>query len=238
MIRMIRADLNRILLKPTFYILIVLALYSLISRPTQDTAAQQIETFKTYIDIIPTLGIGIPAFLAIYSDEMKSERMSAVLGRGMSRKKYLIGKLLDALILLVLFFAVIYGCMLIKNTAAPIAVTAKQNLNLLLYCVFAILKVFGFLALAALACYATWNAAGGMVILILAGSFSGLFLKFVQDRMSFPIYDVSYVGLLEASFAGFAAGSFGWQIIPALLIYLGGVIGISVIIFNRKEIEF
>ena len=235
--KLIRADITRILRKPTFYILIVLSLILLAVRPAGKTAALQIDGIKTFIDITPLLFVGIPAFLAIYADELRSGKMIDVLGRGMSRKKILIAKLLDFLIILIMYFAVAYGIMLLMNAFANVGVTPKQNLNLLLYCVFAMIKIFGFFALASLAVFASWNAAGGMIILILIGTLSSLILKLIQDNLTLPVFDVSYVGLLESSFASFAAGQFGWQIIPALLVYLGGVIIISIVIFNRKEID-
>lgn len=237
--KLIHADLSRVLRKPTFYILIVLTLLALAlpGREGAETASLQIEKMKSYVDAFPILGVGIPVFLAVYTDEMKSGKLIAVLGSGLSRRKILIGKLLDVLILLLLFFTAAYGIMLALNAASGVGVTPKQNLNLLLYCVFAVLKIIGFFALASLVVFAGWNAAGGMIILILAGTMSSLLLKIIQDRLTLPVFDMSYVGLLESSFAGFAAGKFGWQIIPALVIYLGGVIAVSIAIFNRKEIE-
>lgn len=235
--KLIRADISRILRKPTFYILIVLSLIEFAAIPAGQTAALQIEGFKTQINIFPLFFVGIPAFLAIFSDEMKSGRMIDVMGGGLSRKKILLAKLLDFLILLLMYFAVAYGIMLIKNTTAGIGVTPKQNLNLLLYCMFAIIKLFGFFALASLVVFASWSAAGGIIILLIMGTLSSVLLQLIQDNLNLPFFDVSYVGLLESSFASFAAGKFGWQIIPALLIYLGGVIIISIVIFNRKEIE-
>ena len=235
--KLIRADISRILRKPTFYILVVLSLIMLVVRPSGKTAALQIEGLKTYLNTFPIFGIGIPAFLAIYSDEMKSGKIIDVLGKGLSRKKILIAKLLDVLIILLMFFAAAYIIILIMNTAADIEVTPKQNLNLLMYCAFIIIKIIGFFALASLVVFASWNSAGGMIILILAGTLSSVILQAIQNKLTLPVYDMSYVGLLESSFAGFTAGNFGWQIIPALLVYLGGVIAISIAIFNRKEIE-
>ena len=58
-----------------------------------------------------------------------------------------------------------------------------------------------------------------------------------QNRLHLPIYDLSLDGLLDASYAAFSAGGLGWQILPALVIYIGFVVWLTVRRFNKKEID-
>ena len=105
------------------------------------------------------------------------------------------------------------------------------------YCLFTVIKGVGFFALSSLIAFAAWSHGAGILILMFLSSLSGLILKTVQGLTMLPFYDLSFSGLLEASFNGFNAGNFGWQLIPAVLIYVVGVTALSMHLFNRKEID-
>ena len=235
--KMIRADLGRVLRKPAFYILIIFALVLVCIRKPAETAADQIETMKTVMGPILLFFVSIPIFLGVYSDEFKSGSMINIIGRGLSRKKVIIAKLIDVAIILLAIYSVAYIIALIKNAAAGVNVTTRQNLLLLVYCLFLILRGVVLFAIASFVVFTTWSAAGGMTILILTITLAKLSLKLCQEKTSIPVYDMSFDGLLDSSFAGFSAGNFGWQIIPALLIYLCGIVFLTSLIFNRKELD-
>lgn len=237
MSKLIEADLKRILRKPTFYILIVLELISFASGNAADSAMDQIQRFRNLLDFDSMFAIGIPVFLAVYADEFRHGVMINVIGRGMSRKKIILAKMIDVGILFLMFYAITFLICFIENVTSGLSVTPKQNFFLLIYCLFRALKGIGFIALAAFVAFATWSAAGGMTILILGGALSGLFLKALQTELSVPLYDLSFEGLLDASYNTFAAGGFGWQLIPAIGIYLCGIVILTILAFNRREID-
>ncbi len=235
--KLINADLKRVLRKPTFYILIVLAWVSVAAVRNADSAIDQVEGIKSTLGTVGLLSAGIPAFLAVYTDEFRSGVMINVIGRGMSRKKIILAKLIDVGILFLIFYGTMFLIGLFKNVTAGLSVTPKQNFFLAIYCLFCAIKGIGILALASFVAFTAWSPAGGMTILILAGALSGLFLKALQSQFSIPLYDFSYEGLLDSSYAAFAAGNFGWQIIPAIGIYLCGIVALTILFFNRREID-
>ena len=234
---LIRADLGRILKKISFYILPAAAIAILALWPDADNAADQVEGLRHYINYAALLLICIAVYLNVYSDELKSGRMISVIGSGLSRRRIILAKLADSALIFTLFFAVVYALVFLKNRAAGIGVTPRQNLLLLICCVYTVIKGIGFVAFSSLAVYTAWNTSAGMVFLVLGIPLSRLFLSALQEQLSLPLYDLSFEGLLESSYTGIAAGNSGWQIIPAVGIYLCGVIALSVYLFNRKEIS-
>ena len=59
----IRADLGRLFRKPSFYIITVLILVFLATRESADTAADQIEYAKSYLNSLMLFGVSIPIFM-------------------------------------------------------------------------------------------------------------------------------------------------------------------------------
>ena len=66
---------------------------------------------------------------------------------------------------------------------------------------------------------------------------SRMTLMILQKKFTIPIYDYSFDGLLDKSYSKFALGNFGWHIIPAIVIYIGGVVLITALLFKKKEID-
>ncbi len=235
--KVIRADLRRILRKPAFYILVVIGLILMVMIRKADTASEQVESLKTSLSGISFFLISIPTFLGVYTDEFKSGSMINIIGGGLSRKKVIIAKLIDVAIIFLAYYAVLYIIILIKNTTAGIAVTPKQNLFLLLYALFCVIKGVGYFAVASLMVFATWAPAGGMVVLLILVTVFKFLLTNIQDKINLPIYNLSFPGLLDNAFVNIQAGNFGWQLIPALLIYVCGIVFLTMLIFNRKELD-
>lgn len=234
---LIRADLRRVFLKPTFYILVFLVVLDIIISKNAESAVDQMDNLRNIMRMAGLFIITIASYLALYGDEFKSGVMINVIGSGMSRKKIVVAKLIDASLIMLIFYVLLYLVALAKNMTAGIAVTPKQNLFLLLYCFFCLIKGIGFLTLASFVAFATWSTPGGMIILIFATALSNLFFKGLQSHFAIPIYDLSFEGLLDTSYASFAAGGLGWQLIPAMVIYIGGLVVLTIILFNRREVD-
>ena len=223
--------------QPGFYVLIVLTLALFALRKPDGIAAEYLEMTRTTLEDIGLPFLCIPIFLAVYGDEFKSGTLQCVIGRGLSRPKVVIAKLLDAAILLGCAVAAVFFVIFIRNSFSNLAITPRQNLHFLYFCVVCVLRGVGYMALSSLVMFLTWSAAAGTVTLIICSMLSSLFLRAIQDWSHLPLYDLSYEGLLNASCTAIQAGKFGWQLIPALVIYLGGVVWLNILIFNRKELE-
>ena len=111
--RLIRADFNRILLKKEFYILLIVSLIYAVGMTIKDMSSHVrggYSVFLTYKDSSLSFSFlfGLITLLAVYGDEFSSLVMDGVIGRGISRVKYVMVKFLDSLSIL-LFLFITYG---------------------------------------------------------------------------------------------------------------------------------
>ena len=234
--RLMKADLKRIIAKPSMYVIVLILVLFILFKGAASTAAGQMELYKSLFGNIGLIFLSIPIFLSVYSDEIKSGIMISMIGMGMERKNIVFSKLKDSLVLYCGTYLILYVAALIKNTVSGLPISPKQNAFLLLFCVYSVIRGLGIMALASLVLFLTMSAAGGMLVLVLAGAVGSGLLKAVQDRFKVPIYDMSYMGLLDSSFADFQAGNIGYTIIPALF-YLAVVVVINIVIFDRREMD-
>ncbi|WP_026519332.1 hypothetical protein [Butyrivibrio sp. FCS006] len=234
--RLMKADLKRIIAKPSMYVIVLILVLFILFKDAASTAAGQMELYKSMFGNIGLIFLSIPIFLSVYSDEIKSGIMISMIGMGMERKNIVFSKLKDSFVLYCGTYLILYVAALIKNTVSDLPISPKQNAFLLLFCAFSVIRGLGIMALASLVLFLTMSAAGGMLVLVLAGAIGTGLLKAVQDRFKLPVYDISFMGLLDSSFAEFQAGNFGYTIIPAL-VYLAIVVAINIATFDRREMD-
>lgn len=234
--RLVRADLKRIVKRPGLYVVVIIMVLIVLLKGPEDTASAQIEFYKMLFSNIGLTFLLIPIFLYVYTDEVKSGIMISVIGMGMPRKRIVKSKLQDSFLLLFGAYMVLYCAALWSNNSMSLVINPRQNMFLLLFCLFCVIRGIGIMALASLVLFLTMSATGGMLVLILVGISSSGVLQAMQDYMGLPVYDYSYIGLLDASYAGMQAGDLGEAIIPALL-YLFAVIAINIVTFDKKEMD-
>ena len=238
--RLIRGDFFRIVKKPTFYILPVIV-FLLNLYDFTDDKVYDFDEMLASIDLGCKYGLplvaGIPVFLGVYADELKAGALQTSIGRGLSRSrialsKFIVCTMLTAMIL-VLDFIVQY-LLLIHRLIIP----SKIQLTMLITTYLAsYLKTVGTIAFAAIFVYLSWNASIGIVVEILALVFVEPILNWIQTQLHIPTLDYSYPGQVDQACSAIAAGA-GW-IRPVLVVIVYIVIFnmISMIIFNRKELE-
>lgn len=234
--RLIEADLRRIIAKPNVYIVVILMIIWIFFRDASDTAADEMEFYKVFFNEICLTFILVPIFLAVYADEIKSGIMISVIGMGMPRKKIVKAKLQDALYLLIGTYILLFIAAVIKNSIIDLAITPRQNFFLFVFCMFCVIRGIGILALSSLVLFLTMSSAAGMLVLVITGVGASGILHVIQDYTKFPIYDLSFMGLLDSAFADFQAGALGLTLIPALL-YLLAVIVINIKTFEKREMN-
>ena len=102
--RLIRADIRRILKKPSVMILFCIALAFLGFHVIGSFLAYEKDPVVPVKDLIshmgmPELVIGLVILFGVYSDDFRSMSYSSVIGRGLTRSKLVLAKLLDTVIL-------------------------------------------------------------------------------------------------------------------------------------------
>ena len=234
--RLISADLKRIVAKPSMYVVVAIMALFVLLKDENDTVTQQMEFYKTFYNTVGLTFVCIPIFLSVYTDEIKSGIMISVIGMGLPRKKIVKAKLRDSFWLLMGSYVVLFLAAVLKDSIVGYAISPKQNAFLFLFCMFCVIRGIGIIALSSLMLFFTMSATGGMLILIMAGISAAGLLKALQEFLKIPVYDFSYVGLLDRSFADFQNGTIGGTLIIALL-YLLVVVVINIKTFERKEMD-
>ena len=85
--RLVRADLKRIVAKPTLYLVVIIMVIIVMALDPSDTAAQQMEFYRTFFNTIGLTFVLIPVYLSVYTDELNSGIMISVIGMGMPRRR-------------------------------------------------------------------------------------------------------------------------------------------------------
>lgn len=237
--RLIRADIRRTLLKISFYILPVI--YAVLIFWGEKGKTKNFETvfmvMTTSYKMVILYFAGIPVFLSVYADELKAGAMQTAIGRGMSRSKIVIAKFLDVVILTAFNYLLYFICDYIHLRYLMIVPTELQMTRFVLVVVGSFLKSVSYAGIGSIFVYLTWNASIGLVAEILATSFSGMILDWIQNHLRIPAMDVSVIGQIDQATAGYAAGGIWIVHILAVIAYFAAFVLISIAIFNRKELE-
>ncbi|MDO4804676.1 MAG: hypothetical protein Q4A32_07640 [Lachnospiraceae bacterium] len=236
---MIKADLRRILKKPSLYVWLVImgVFFFLFSGYTDYTADTLDQEYKCLMLAAPII-ISIPVFLSVYGDEMKCGAMQCIIGRGTSRTKVLLGKYLECLILSLFYFAFLELTMFGRNRLWEVGTSRSQDLTLAFFIVMIYVRTAGYFAFASFFVFLSWSTAPGVVALLTLTSFADAVLKMVQMLANINVYDYSFGGLLDAAYADLQVGGPGLTLIPAVVIFIGGALLAAALIFGKKEIEF
>ena len=175
--------------------------------------------------------------MGVYSDELKAGAMQICIGRGLNRKKILLSKFIDTVILTLALYILAYCIELLTMRAHLIFPTPQQNLSVIALFGASCIKCIGAMAFAAIFLYITWNSSVGIVVFIISLGCAEFLLKFIQGNTKLPVLDYSYMGVVNQAFANIAAGS-NWLLpVLAALAYLVVFNAISIVVFNRKELE-
>ena len=155
--RLVRADLKRIVAKPTLYLVVIIMVIIVMALDPSDTAAQQMEFYRTFFNTIGLTFVLIPVYLSVYTDELNSGIMISVIGMGMPRRRVVRSKLTDAFFLLLGTYLILFIAAFIKNCTSNLAITPKQNAFLLLFCMFCVIRGIGIIALSSLVLFQAFS---------------------------------------------------------------------------------
>ncbi len=239
--RLIRGDIFRILRKIGFYILPIIYYILFI---IMDVTAKNvtIEDYVMVMDLtcsyISAFAFGIPVFLGVYADELKSGAMQISIGRGISRKKIVLCKYINCVFLGLFLYIIDYIMRLVLvKYIYMINLTPLQNMRMILILLSSYLKMIGAIGFCTIFVFITWNASIGMVVMLISLSVIEPMLKMIQSSSKLPAFNYSYMGQVEQTCNNLAVNS-GWcfsMLIVFAYIALFNLIGI--IIFGRKELE-
>ncbi len=234
--RLITADIRRILCKKEIYVFAFLLYAVLLAVKSKSDVEDQIDLFQTMVTLLAIFFCIIPVFLTVYGDEIRTGAMQCVIGRGMSRRKVIISKLADCCILFVLMFLGFLCVFYFKNYMSDLVLSPKQNLMALIYVLITCVRATGYFAISGMLLFTSWNVAIGLTSNIMLVSVV-VALTLIQDNTHISLADFWLDGLLSASYNDILIGNFPWKLILAVAVYIVGVVFLTGIIFDRKELD-
>ena len=240
---LLRADLKRIFKVGLIYVGLLLALiyisYTVLEGVVNDGSIGLINGVQKSLGGAPiALFIVFPAFYAVFAHELSSKSMQTVLGRGITRDKLIIAKLLDAAILLFcLYLVIITVALIVINTASAIVLSPQQQMNLIIFIILRWLRHFGYIVFSAMIMYISGSTVLGIIACIAFTAIFKLVFNMVEFFSSLSLYDYTFDGLLDWAYTGIEVGAAPWQLLPAVC-YLLAALVITTYFFRRKEFDF
>ncbi|MCR5304601.1 MAG: hypothetical protein K6E33_08575 [Lachnospiraceae bacterium] len=204
-------------------------------------------TFMECADEATSIGafiFGIVTLVGVYGDEFKSMSMSNVIGRGLSRKKIVIAKFLDSLVIMVMLTFVYAVVIFLFSRILGVTLTSLETKALYLDCYLNVVYVVGYILVSSIFLYATGNVPLGIMVYIILSvvvpyildifKYSPLMVRFHFNRyFLYSLTSRAYTDILLGM-----EGSGMMHVLLGAIIYIGGALVISMIIFDRREMDF
>ena len=247
--RLFEADMNRIAAKVFPWFFLACAYAYLVIRLTIDIDGSPDRDFFFFEQVVMNYQwvltiVGFAALIGIYADEYKSMSMIAVIGSGISREKFVFTKFMDLCFLTFQMEALFVIYVIILKVAFGVRLTPVETRYLILMFVLYYLETLSYVVLAAIFYFLSENAAVGMFAYLVFDMIIPVMLMLVVTMSKFGKYHPEryYVsGMISAAFSDFIMGDFGEGVLFVLLalaIYVFCALGITILIFKRKELEF
>lgn len=234
---LIRADLRRVLRRPTVYIFAGLMVLFILFSGFSDDVFTQMESEKNIAFYLAAIMGSVPILVTLYGDDFRSGSLITVIGRGLSRTKVMLAKLIVSAILLLPFYLLALIEVIIAHTVLVEAFySPKQQVVTVFLMLFAWFRNVALFAIASIIMYAMWSVAGGLVSMLVLIVFPRIILNALAQNAKFNFYNITLSGLVEKAYYSLISEDFPFQLIPAV-IYLVVFILLGSIFFKRKELD-
>ena len=238
MISYIKAEVYRFTRKRSFLLLLVVFTvgYSLITFTQRKNPSDFLFFNQMLIDLSPML-IGIAIFVMVYTDDISAHSMQVPIGYGIPRWKIVIAKLIETS--LVYISVMIYALLLalltdkIYDANQDFAVLFQQ-LGLVLFSTLVYVAMASFFVLVV----QKGSAAIITFVLLISGMLESLLqlvlgMGFIKNIVPTASNYLPYRLIQEIMIDG-------WNVAPVciLIVYIVGATTLTILLFNRTELEF
>ena len=249
MINLVRGDLRRIIRKKGFLIaLIFIVLFVIVlaiaQRAVRWNGYAYIYSVQQQINLY-NLILSALIFLAVYGDEFKAMAMTCAIGRGVSRNKLIVSKLIDNVILSALLYGILAVILVLLGKILGANMTTEETLALVLNMMIGAYKTIGFTTLASVVLFVNANVPLGLFILLIlqlmmtmifstAAASSKLISRLHVDRWY-------YGGMADSGYSSIMLGMTGEGIFTLTLgfvLYVGIALCITIALFSKRELDF
>lgn len=236
---LLRADLRRILKRVSIYIwLFLIFVVFFLSALSKDYTADIIGMEQGVTSLLGPILVSIPVFLGVYGREIQAGSMQCVIGRGMSRTKLILTKYLECVLMCLFFFFFIWLAFFLRNNVGDAGLTANQNKMLTTFVLFVFIKTCGYFAFTTFFFFIAWSVAPGIVALLVSAFLMPMLFTMLDGFLKTDFSEFYFNGMIDNAYASIAAGDIGYTLILAIVLYIGGALLLTALVFRKKEIEF
>ena len=236
---LLRADLRRILKRVSIYVwLFLIFVVFFVSALSMDYTADIINMEQGVTSLLGPILVSIPVFLGVYGREIQAGSMQCVIGRGMSRTKLILTKYLECVLMCLFFFFFIWLAFFLRNNVGDAGLTANQNKMLTIFVLFAFIKTCGYFAFTTFFFFIAWSVAPGIVALLVSAFLMPMLFTMLDGFLKTDFSEFYFNGMIDNAYASIAAGDIGYTLILAIVLYIGGALLLTALVFRKKEIEF
>ena len=236
---LLRADLRRILKRVSIYVwLFLIFVIFFLSALSKDYTADIIGMEQGVTSLLGPIMVSIPVFLGVYGREIQAGSMQCVIGRGMSRTKLILTKYLECVLMCLFFFFFIWLAFFLRNNVGDAGLTANQNKMLTIFVLFVFIKTCGYFAFTTFFFFIAWSVAPGIVALLVSAFLMPMLFTMLDGFLKTDFSEFYFNGMIDNAYASIAAGDIGYTLILAIVLYIGGALLLTALVFRKKEIEF
>ena len=236
---LLRADLRRILKRVSIYVwLFLIFVIFFLSALSKDYTADIIGMEQGVTSLLGPIMVSIPVFLGVYGRELQAGSMQCVIGRGMSRTKLILTKYLECVLMCLFYFFFIWLAFFLRNNVGDAGLTANQNKMLTIFVLFAFIKTCGYFAFTTFFFFIAWSVAPGIVALLVSAFLMPMLFTMLDGFLKTDFSEFYFNGMIDNAYASIAAGDIGYTLILAIVLYIGGALLLTALVFRKKEIEF
>ena len=236
---LLRADLRRILKRVSIYVwLFLIFVIFFLSALSKDYTADIIGMEQGVTSLLGPILVSIPVFLGVYGRELQAGSMQCVIGRGMSRTKLILTKYLECVLMCLFFFFFIWLAFFLRNNVGDAGLTANQNKMLTIFVLFVFIKTCGYFAFTTFFFFIAWSVAPGIVALLVSAFLMPMLFTMLDGFLKTDFSEFYFNGMIDNAYASIAAGDIGYTLILAIVLYIGGALLLTALVFRKKEIEF
>ena len=236
---LLRADLRRILKRVSIYVwLFLIFVIFFLSALSKDYTADIIGMEQGVTSLLGPIMVSIPVFLGVYGRELQAGSMQCVIGRGMSRTKLILTKYLECVLMCLFYFFFIWLAFFLRNNVGDAGLTANQNKMLTIYVLFVFIKTCGYFAFTTFFFFIAWSVAPGIVALLVSAFLMPMLFTMLDGFLKTDFSEFYFNGMIDNAYASIAAGDIGYTLILAIVLYIGGALLLTALVFRKKEIEF
>ncbi|MCF0260833.1 MAG: hypothetical protein HUJ54_13320 [Erysipelotrichaceae bacterium] len=246
MLRLFNADMNRTLRSPAFWffclagaaIAVLLILFT-VPQVNETGPVAWVKAEGGMISAVANMWLLQVGLFSLFSQDFKSKIHQAAIGNGISRAKIVLAKYLETIAVSAICLMVIYGAATAVRLLNGVSLTGPQEMDVFLHVLSTLVHLSGLFAVLMLPLFLFQNlAVSALIGLVLGFDMISSLLRIIQDALNADLLKYEFVHNLQMVTNGVTTGNIAVFPIIMVFVYAAVCIGLGILFFQKKELEF